>query len=127
MANNRFLLDTHIFLWWLHDDKKLKASVRKCLETTDNRIFVSVASAWEISTKHRIGKLPWKTTVEECFEKSDFEVLNITLSHALALNALPLHHKDPFDRILIAQAQSENMTLITDDTKMKRYSLTLFS
>lgn len=119
----RYLLDTNIFLWWLNDDKKLKDSVRKIIKDSKNQIFVSVASGWEISIKHRKGKLPLKTTLKKCFELSSFEILNINLSHILQLDKLPLRHNDPFDRIIIAQSQVENLTLITSDEKIWKYSI----
>ncbi len=121
----RYLLDTNIFLWSLNADRKLKTSIREIIENPHNEIYISVVSGWEISIKHRSGKLPLKTTLEECFEKSDFSILNINLSHIMQLNKLPTYHKDPFDRILIAQAKVENLTLITSDQKFQKYKLAL--
>ena len=120
-----YLLDTHIFLWYLTDDKKLKDSVKKILVDPQNIIYVSVANAWEISIKNKIGKLPLKTTLKRCFEVSNFPIININIEHILKLNNLPLLHKDPFDRILIAQAQIENLTLITSDPKLWKYKIDL--
>ncbi len=117
----RCLLDTHIFLWSLNSDPKLKDSIRKILQDPQNEVYVSVVNGWEISIKHKVGKLPLKTTVAECFKKSDFKILNINLEHILQLDKLPLHHKDPFDRILVSQAQVENLTLITSDQKIGQY------
>lgn len=122
---NNFLVDTHILLWWLNGDKKLKESIRKILADTKNEIYISIASGWEISIKNRVGKLSLKTTLAECFEKSAFRILNIDLNHILCLDKLPLHHKDPFDRILIAQSQFENLTLITHDKKIWKYDTSL--
>lgn len=122
----RYLLDTHIFLWWLNNDKKLKHSVREVIKDTKNQIFVSVASAWEISMKHRAGKLSLETSLQTCFEISAFELVNINLVHILKLDSLPIHHKDPFDRILIAQAKAENLIIITDDIKIKTYNVQVF-
>lgn len=121
----RYLLDTNIFLWSLNDDKRLKKQIRKILEDPLNEIFASVVNGWEISIKHKIGKLPLKTTLFKCFEKSSFKVLNINLEHILQLDKLPFHHKDPFDRILIAQAKVESLTLLTSDQKFKKYDLRL--
>lgn len=123
----RYLLDTNIFLWSLNDDNRLKKSIRKILEDPLNEIYVSVVSGWEISIKHKLGKLPLKTTLPECFEKSNFQILNINLEHILQLDKLPLHHKDPFDRILISQAKAENLTLITSDEKIWKYKQSLRS
>ena len=121
----RYLLDTNIFLWCLNGDKKLKDKIREAIKDSKNQIFVSIASAWEISIKHRAGKLPLKTTLKKCFENSPFEILNINLSHVLPMEKLPLLHKDPFDRILISQAKVENLTLITSDEKIWKYDLSL--
>lgn len=119
----RYFLDTNIFLWWLNDDKNLKKEVREIIENPLNQIFLSVVCAWEISIKHRSGKLPLRTTLEKCFKDLSFELLNIKLDHILRLNKLPLYHKDPFDRILIAQAKTENLTIITTDKKILKYKV----
>lgn len=122
-----YLLDTNIFLWSLSGDKRLKKQIRKILEDPLNEIFASVVNGWEISIKHRIGKLPLKTTLFECFEKSGFNILSINLNHILQLDKLPPYrnHKDPFDRLLIAQAKAENLTLITSDPKNWKYKIAL--
>jgi len=119
----RYLVDTHIFVWWLNGDKRLEDPVVEIIKDPKNQIFVSVASGWEISIKHRKGKLPLKTTLKKCFELSSFEILNINLSHILQLDKLSLHHKDPFDRIIIAQSQVENLTLITSDQNIWKYKI----
>ncbi len=123
----RYLIDTNIFLWSLNNDKKLKNEIKDILKDPLNQIFVSIASAWEISIKNRNGKLPLKTSLKRCFENSPFETLNISLIHILDFGKLPLHknHKDPFDRILIAQARVENLTFITSDQKIWKYDLPL--
>lgn len=117
------LLDTNIFLWWLEDDKKLKSEVRKIIENPQSLVFVSVVSAWEMSIKHALGKLPLKTTLQECFRKAGFEVLDIALDYIFELENLPLYHNDPFDRMLIVQARVENLTLITSDQKIWKYDV----
>jgi PIN domain nuclease of toxin-antitoxin system len=119
----RYLIDTHIFLWWLNGNKELKTSTQKIIKDSTHDVLLSVATMWEISIKHAAGKLPLKTTLGEMISVSDFELLPITMSHILELETLPLHHKDPFDRILIAQARAENLTLITEDIKMEKYDL----
>lgn len=121
------LLDTHTFIWWLEGNKKLKISIRKILESSENQILVSVMSGIEISIKSRSRKLNTNTTVQKMFEVSGFQVLNIDFNHVLEFNRLPVHpdHKDPFDRILISQAKVENLTLITSDEKIWRYELSL--
>lgn len=117
----RYLLDTNIFLWWLNDDKQLKSTIRKLIFDPKNIIYVSVVSGLEMSIKHKIGKLPLKTSIKKCFDISQFEVVPLSLEHALTMDTLPLLHKDPFDRILIAQSMAENLTLITSDEKIWKY------
>lgn len=119
----KYLLDTHIFLWWLNNDKRLTESIRKIIKDPQRHIFISVVNTWEISIKQRIGKLPLKTTLAECFEKSTFDIIPIRLQHILTLDTLPFHHKDPFDRILIAQAKVEELIILTDDVKIAQYEV----
>lgn len=119
----QYLVDTHILLWWLTANKRLKPGVKALLKDPKNAIFVSVVSGWEISIKQRNGKLPLQTTVQECFEKSGFLVKEITLAHVLTLDRLPQYHNDPFDRMLIAQAKADNLTLITDDPTIQKYPI----
>lgn len=123
---NKFLLDTHIFIWWLTGNKKLNDSIREIIADPQNQIMVSVATAWEMSIKHRKGKLFLKTTIKTSFAVSGFEALPITLDHVLRLDKLPPYHNDPFDRLLIAQAQEERYVLITDDPKIKKYKVSVF-
>lgn len=114
-----YLLDTHTLLWWLFDDPKLSVKARKIISAAKHRIIVSSASAWEISTKYRLGKLPEVGDIIENFiqylRKGRFEMLGITIEHGLHAGLLLNHHRDPFDRMLIAQAQLENLTIITTD------------
>ena len=122
-----YLLDTHIFLWSLDEIKRLTKEVTKILKDPRNRIFVSVATAWEISIKHKTGRLPLGITLEECFRKSTFEILEIKLSHILQLESLPIYHKDPFDRMLVAQAIIEKLMIITQDEKIKKYDVSVLA
>ncbi len=119
----RYLLDTNIFLWWVDDDKRLKRLFRQVIEDEANIIFVSVVNAWEMSIKQKIGKLNLKIKLKNYFEKYDFEILNINLNHILILDTLPLYHRDPFDRLLIAQAKAEKLTLLSVDAKIKKYDV----
>ena len=121
----RYLIDTHIFIWWLKDDKRLKSSVKDVLQSKNNQVFVSTVSALEMSIKNSKRKLILRTTVKRSFEISGFEVISINLNHAIELGKLPLYHKDPFDRILISQARVENLTFITGDEKIWKYDLSL--
>jgi PIN domain nuclease of toxin-antitoxin system len=114
-----YLIDTHILLWWLFDDPKLGTNCREIIRNRDNRIIVSSASAWEIATKYRIGKLPEaKQLVEEysqILHQAKFIELAITTVHALRAGNLPIAHRDPFDRMIMAQAELENLPVITYD------------
>jgi len=114
-----YLIDTHILLWWLFNDSKLDTTYRDIIRNPDHRIFVSSASAWEIATKYRIGKLPEaKQLVEQysqILHQSKFIELAITSAHALRAGSLPIAHRDPFDRMIMAQAELESLPLITYD------------
>ena len=123
----KLLLDTHVLLWWLFDDPQLSKSVRSQIKNPENRIFVSSASAWEISTKHRLGKLPEATGVSErlqaLVQESRMEPLSITLPHALLAGRLSVSHKDPFDRMLAAQSQLEGLPLATSDPAFAQFAV----
>jgi PIN domain nuclease of toxin-antitoxin system len=118
-----YLLDTHILLWWLFDDPKLNSNCRNIIHNLDNRIIVSSASAWEIATKHRIGKLPEaKELVEnyaETLQNAQFLELAISAAHAIRAGSLPIDHRVPFDRMLMAQAEIENLPILTYDKAFK--------
>ncbi|MCP4361772.1 MAG: type II toxin-antitoxin system VapC family toxin [Chloroflexi bacterium] len=118
------LLDTHAFLWAIDDNPKLSQRARAAIVDGNNVVFVSAATAWEISIKKGIGKLkvPQGDYLEE-LRLHRFTPLNITTEHALAIDGLPHHHKDPFDRMLVAQAKVENLTLVTHDPKLKAYTV----
>src|SRR5260221_10541646 len=119
----QYLVDTHIFLLWLNGDKMLKTSTQKVLTNSNNTIYVSIVTLWEITIKHANGKLPLKTTLPEMISLSGFQVLPITVVALLELEKLPHHHNDPFDRLLISQAITENLTLISNDTQIKQYDI----
>lgn len=126
LRNKRYLLDTHLFLWSLVGSRKLKAHIEEVLTDPRNFIFVSVVAAWEISIKSRKNpNFKLKTSIKRAFEISGFEVLSVTLDHVLELHKLPFHHNDPFDRMLIAQAKAEKLTLITADRKIWEYKIPL--
>ena len=118
----RLLLDTHIFLWWRGDPFRLDSVARSQIMTAD-LVFVSVASAWEAAIKTSLGQLDLPESMEAGVLASGFEKLLITFSHAQRAALLPLHHKDPFDRMLVAQAQSDGLTLVTRDRQMERYDV----
>ncbi|MGQ0657252.1 MAG: type II toxin-antitoxin system VapC family toxin [Chromatiales bacterium] len=121
------LLDTHTLLWWLFDDPKLSRRARTVIKDRESIILVSSASAWEIATKHRLGKLPEAgeavSRLPALINQSRFDTLPITLEHALAAGMLPTHHRDPFDRMLIAQAQIEELPIVTNDRVFKNYNV----
>lgn len=119
----KFLLDTHTLIWWLTNDATLSEKARKVIANPDNLIFVSAASAWEIAIKKQIGKLNAPDDLEAQIEQKDFQQLPINISHAVYIEKLPLHHNDPFDRIIIAQAICEKMKIITRDEKFDAYQL----
>jgi PIN domain nuclease of toxin-antitoxin system len=115
----RFLLDTHTLLWSCSGDPSLSSRARRLIEDGGNEIFVSAASAWEIATKVRLGKLPTGellvADLENYMSHLGFDGLPISISHALRAGNLPGEHRDPFDRMLIAQAQSESLPIISND------------
>lgn len=123
----RALLDTHALLWWLDGDERLSISARQWISVPHHMILVSAASAWEIATKVRIGKLPGAVKMaaryHESLAEQDFTPLAISTDHALRAGSLPGPHRDPFDRMLIAQAQAENMPLISNETLFDRYGI----
>jgi PIN domain nuclease of toxin-antitoxin system len=119
----RLLLDTHAFLWWLGDDSKLGALSRAAIADGGNSVFVSAASAWEIALKRQSGKLEAPGDIAEWIEQCEFGSLSIDVSHAVAAAALPPHHKDPFDRMLVAQAQLEELTLVARDDAIDAYAV----
>lgn len=117
-----YLLDTHILLWWLSDSSKLPQKAKELIRDPQNAFFVSSASAWEIAIKEALGKLKIPNDLEKAMLVNNFLHLTITIPHALSAGKLPLHHPDPFDRMLVAQAKIENLTIITHDTIFKKYS-----
>jgi PIN domain nuclease of toxin-antitoxin system len=121
----RLLLDTHALLWWIFDDPKLSVPARAAIADAGNVVLVSAASAWEIATKHRKGKLPEAGEVPrrlpEYIAKARFTPLAVSIEHAIAAGALPGPHNDPFDRMLIAQAMTENIPIVTVERLFKDY------
>jgi PIN domain nuclease of toxin-antitoxin system len=114
-----YLIDTHILLWWLFDDPQLGSECREIIHNPDYRILVSSVSAWEIATKYRIGKLPEAQELLAVYEgilaRANFSELPISTSHALRAGSLPIEHRDPFDRMLMAQAELESIPVLTYD------------
>ncbi len=115
------LLDTHAFLWWNADDPALGSSARAAIGNGENIVFVSAATAWEIAVKRAAGKLRAPGRIAEWVRRNGFTPLPIEIEHAEASAALPLHHRDPFDRLLVAQARGERLLLVTSDPEIANY------
>ena len=124
----RLLLDTHILLWFQAGDPALPKVAEEAIRSEANEAFVSMVSFWEIGLKHSIGKLPLRMTLDALFNtitEASFQILALEQPHIVAASALPLHHRDPFDRMLIGQAKHEGMQLITVDAQFKAYDIPL--
>ena len=124
MTTGPFLADTHIILWSISDDRRLSEQHRAILDS-DAVVFASAASVWEIAIKRSIGKLQAPNDLPTLLPRMRFQPLAVTLQHAHAVGDLPPHHGDPFDRLLIAQAQIENLTILTSDSHFTRYDVAL--
>jgi PIN domain nuclease of toxin-antitoxin system len=125
----RFLLDTHAFLWWVNDNSELTKKARSTISNGANECYLSVASCWEMAIKSSLGRLklarPLEYFISEQLEVNNFKLLNIELRHTAKLEKLPFHHRDPFDRLLIAQALTEKMTLVAADAAFSDYGVKL--
>jgi len=114
-----YLIDTHVLLWWVFDDPRLCNISRDILKNSNHKIYVSSASAWEIATKYRIGKMPeakqFINEYEPLLKQMGFNELVVTTTHALRAGQLPIDHRDPFDRMLMAQSELESIPIITYD------------
>ena len=123
--NSDLLFDTHSFIWWADEPAKLSPAALAALEDEDNRLYLSDASIWEMQIKVQLGKiilkLPLPDLIESQKRDNDVEILHITTEHILALDKLPFHHKDPFDRLLIAQSIVEGLTIVTLDSEFSAY------
>lgn len=120
---NGYLLDTHVLLWWLSDPSKLSTEARDAISEGAHSVYMSAAAAWEMAIKKALGRLEFPGNLEEVLRNDHIEVLPISLPHALAVADLPVYHQDPFDRMQIAQARIENLTLITRDAKIAEYDV----
>lgn len=121
----KLLIDTHAFIWFFRGDIKLSYAARELIENMDNEVMLSIASVWEMAIKQSIGKLtfglPFKAVLVEKLKQNQVEILGITLDHMEAVATLPLHHRDPFDRLIIAQGIVENIPIITADDVFNAY------
>jgi len=120
----KLLLDTHVVLWWLDDPNQIGESAREAIADAD-RVLVSAAVAWEIAIKRALGKLAAPHNLEAALASAGFEQLPISVSHALAVGSLPPFHRDPFDRLLIAQANFEGCELVTHDDSLAKYPVAI--
>ncbi len=125
----KLLLDTHVFLWLRSEPQKVSSKVLNLYQERYNIVYLSVVSVWEMQIKHQIGKLalnmPLKEIIEEQCESNNLQILPLILKHIFGLQNLPLHHKDPFDRLLLVQSQIENLYLISSDRIFDIYQVNL--
>jgi PIN domain nuclease of toxin-antitoxin system len=123
----RLLLDTHTLIWWMTDDPHLSNTARTAIEQEGNVALVSAASAWEIATKFRLGRLPLAKDLLKDFipelQIHRIEILSISAEHGIRAGLLPGPHKDPFDRMLIAQAQAEELSIVSNDRALDGYGV----
>ena len=117
------LLDTHVLLWWLDDNPTLSEKARIVIPDPENLVLISAAVIWEIRIKQSIGKLDIPRNFRNILYREPFELLDITADHAHAVGDLPAYHRDPFDRMLVAQAKVEGLNLMTRDARMKQYGI----
>lgn len=120
----RYLLDTHTFIWFTEGNRLLDSTARSLIEDTNNQIYISMASLWEIAIKTSLQKLsiasPYESMLEDLHRLS-ISVLPIDFKHTVFVNTLPLHHRDPFDRMIVSQAVCENLDLLSCDDKLDKY------
>lgn len=123
----RLLLDTHVLLWWLMDDERLSAKARRVISNQRSKLFFSAASSWEVAIKVSIGRLtlpePPRVLIPKVLREQSIFSLEITHGHALAVADLPAHHRDPFDRLLIAQSTLEKLPILTSDPVFEKYEI----
>jgi PIN domain nuclease of toxin-antitoxin system len=122
----RLLVDTHVFLWWRGDDPQLGEEERQAIRDGQNDVFLSAASIWEIAIKHSLGRLRIPEPASAAAVRLGFEPLPISFAHAEATALLPPLHRDPFDRMLVAQARSEGLMLVTSDPLIRAYPGVVF-
>jgi PIN domain nuclease of toxin-antitoxin system len=123
----KLLLDTHAFLWFILKDPRLSATADQLIADPANTLYVSPTSYWEIAIKIAIGKYalnsPYQSFLEDAIAQNDFTILNIEIKHTAVLTTLPMHHRDPFDRLLIAQAMVEQMPIVSADAVLDPYGI----
>lgn len=122
-----FLIDTHVLLWWADSPAKVTPEARLAMASGRNELFVSHASLWEMNIKVSRGKLQLPDTIDVLLQRARCTPLPITLEHVDAITSLPHHHRDPFDRMLIAQASTDKLTILTRDGEMQRYDVPIIA
>jgi len=121
------LLDTHVLLWWLDDCPDLSKKAKDAISNGGNLVFISAVVIWEIRIKQSLGKLEIPSNFRNVLDSQPFEQLDITVEHAHAIGNLPAHHRDPFDRMLVAQTKVEHLTLVTRDIHLKKYKIPIIA
>lgn len=125
---SHFLLDTHILLWWLNDNPRLSSHAKTLISNPHNELYISSVSIWEASIKRALGRLEFNDDeLYTAIDTDGFRELTVSITHAIAAGNLPRHHGDPFDRMLIAQAQTEDLSIITHDAQFQYYNVSLVS
>ncbi len=122
----KYLIDTHVLIWLVSESEKISRKAFSILNRRENKIYISTISLWEISIKEKIGKLDLGLSIDELITELKFneiEIFTINTNHIKELKNLELHHRDPFDRMLIAQGKTENMTIITKDKSFSKYDV----
>ena len=126
----QYLLDTHVLIWWITSDNRLSARATSLIRNRRSQIYWSVASSWELAIKHALGRLEFDEPPDDLIpaelSRNHIEILTIQNHHAFLAGKLPSHHKDPFDRMLIAQARIESLGLISNDSKFKLYDADVY-
>ncbi len=120
-----YLLDTHVVLWWLNGEPRLSEKVKDIISSGNSIVFLSAVVMWEIRIKQQLAKLEIPNNFRAALDNEKFAPLAITFDHVDTLLTLPMHHRDPFDRMLIAQAKHERLTLISHDSHLKKYKIPL--
>lgn len=123
----KLLLDTSALLWWLGKSPRLGSRARSAISAPENPVFVSAASAWEVAVKRADGRLNAPGEISDWLDSNDFVELPVSIAHAVESAELPLHHRDPFDRLLIAQSRLERMALVTSDAKIAKYEVEILA
>lgn len=121
----KLLLDTNSLIWLLTEPERLSATTLETIERTSNDVYVSVVSVWEIEIKAAKGRLRAPANLADALDQQMFKPLVVTMAHVLAVESLPRHHRDPFDRMLLAQAQLEELTIVSSDREMRRYPISV--